>query len=86
MLVDDWVELGQIFSEQLGVQPTLPRPHPVDVSLERIDLAVMTDIAVGMGQRPGGKRVGAESRMDQREGTRQTLILQILVVGRHLVW
>ena len=36
-----------------------PRVHPVDVAADGVDLAVVGDEAEGMGEVPGGKRVGA---------------------------
>ena len=41
--------------------------HPVDVAPQRVDLAVMREVAVGVRPVPARKRVRAESGMHQRE-------------------
>ena len=65
LLIDDWKEFLNVRAEELGLETALPGPHPVDIALKSIDLAVMADISVGMGQWPGGKGVRTEPRMDQ---------------------
>ena len=67
------------------MKPALARLHPIDVPLERIDLAVMAYIPIGMGPRPGGKRIGAEARVHKRQGAYHPFIGEILIVGRHLM-
>ena len=65
LLGDDRIQLLQVLAEQLGFEPALARAHPVDVALQRVDLAVVANVAIGMGQRPGGKRVRAEASMHE---------------------
>ncbi len=48
--------------------------HPVDVSAQRIDFAVMRDIAVRMRAFPAGKRIGAETRVNKRQSALHRLI------------
>ena len=45
----------------------LARVHPVDVAAHGVDLAVVRDVAVGVRQLPGGKRVGGEALVHQAE-------------------
>ena len=54
--------------DQAGGQARLPGPHPVAVAPDRVDLAVVRDEPVRMGQWPGGQRVGGEPGVHQREG------------------
>ena len=45
----------------------LARLHPVDVAAQRVDLAVVRDVAVRVGERPGREGVRAEPLVHQRE-------------------
>src|SRR5207237_4719798 len=51
----DGQDLGQVFAEELAAQLALAGTHPVDVSHQRVDLAVVADYGVGVGQLPGGQ-------------------------------
>ena len=52
-LADQREQLLQVVvAERLGAAERLARPHPVDVAAQRIDLAVVRDVAVRVGQRP----------------------------------
>ena len=51
--------------------------HPVDVAAQRVDLAVMRDVAIGMRRGPAREGVGAEARMHQGEGRFHQRIEQI---------
>ena len=85
VLVHDRKELGDILAEQLRLEAALACPHPVHVALQRVDLAVVTDVAVGVRQRPGRKRIRAETGMDDDQRAGHAGVGQILVVLRHLV-
>ena len=65
--VDHRQDLLHVLAEQLGVEERLARMHPVDVAAQGVDLAVVSDVAIGMCPRPGGESVGAESRVNQGE-------------------
>ncbi len=56
----DGKQLSQVIAEQRRLQQALARIHPDDVALDRVDLAVVRQVAVGMGQRPAGEGVGRE--------------------------
>ena len=77
---DDRQDLLQIVAEDVGLEQRLARLHPVDVAAERVDLAVVRDEAVGMRQRPRGKRVGAEPLVDERQ---RRLDVRVRQVGEH---
>ena len=51
--------------------------HPVDVAAERVDLAVVRDVAVRMRAIPARERVGAEARVHQRERRLHRGVLQV---------
>ena len=56
---------------------TLAGAHPVAVALHRVDLAVVGDVAVRMGQRPRRERVGAEAAVHQRQRALHALVAEI---------
>ena len=64
---DDRVDLLQVVAEQLGAQRPLARVHPVHVAAQRVDLAVVAEVAVGMRQIPGREGVGRVARVHERE-------------------
>ena len=74
-------ELGNVVAEQPRGDARLARRHPVDVAAQRIDLAVMGDHPVGMGEAPGRERVGGEALMNERQRRLEARIAQILVIG-----
>ena len=49
------------------VEQPLARAHPVDVAGQRVDLAVVRDVAVRMRQRPRRERVRAEPLVHERQ-------------------
>ncbi len=54
--------------EQVAGQHGLAGPHPVPVPPDRVDLPVVRDVAVRVGQRPGREGVGGKPRVDQGQG------------------
>ena len=64
---DDRQDLLQIVAEQRRPQQPFARAHPVDVAAQRVDLAVVRDVAVRVGERPRREGVRAEALVDQRE-------------------
>ena len=73
--------IGRIFfrSSPSGsrLEQRLARLHPVDVAAQRVDLAVVGDEAVRMGQRPGRERVGAEPLVHERQRRLERRIGQV---------
>jgi len=63
----------------------LPRRHPVEIAAQRVDLTVVGDHAVGMGERPGRERVGGKPLVHQRKRTLEIRIAQIRIVAAELV-
>ena len=66
-LGDDRQDLPQVLAEQLALQLGLARAHPVDVALDRVDLAVVADHPVGVRELPARERVRREARVHQRQ-------------------
>ena len=77
VLLDDRQQLGQVAAEPLGAQHRLPRLHPVDVAPEGVDLAVVDEVAVGVGPFPAREGVGGEPGVDQGDGRLHARVLQL---------
>ena len=83
-LVGDRPQLGDVVAEQAALRRSLPRRHPVDVAAQGVDLAVMGDHPVGMGELPSRERVGGEALVHEREGALEARVLQVAVVAADL--
>ena len=63
--------IGRIFcdvvAERRRLEQRLARVHPVDVAAQRVDLAVVRDVAVRVRAVPARERVGGEARVHQRD-------------------
>ena len=75
----------QIGSQQIRFEQGFASPHPVDVPLQRVDLPVVAEVAVGMGPAPVGKGVGAEAGMDHGQSGLECRLHQVRVEAGHLV-
>ncbi len=84
-LIGNRPQPADIVAEQRRGHRGLPRRHPVVVAAQRIDLAVMRDVAVRMRQRPGRERIGREALVHQRERALEIRVVQIGIVGAELV-
>ena len=60
-----------------GADLALAGPHPVAVALDGVDLAVVRDQPVGVGQRPAREGVGREARVHQRQLGGEPLVGQV---------
>ena len=84
--VGDRPQLGNVVAEQGRGDRSLARRHPVDVAAQRVDLAVMRDHAIGMGELPGREGVGREALMHQRDGGLDALVAQVREIIAELRW
>ena len=74
----------EVRPEQRRLQDRLAGLHPVDVPGDRVDLAVVGDHPVRVGELPARERVGREARVDDREGAPQLRVAQVGVEAREL--
>ena len=58
----------------VGLEQRLPGPHPVLVAHDRVDLAVVGDEPVRVGERPRRERVRREPRVDEHDGALDALV------------
>ena len=75
--VDDGRDLRDVITEERRLELRLAGAHPVDVAAQRVDLAVVRDVAIGVGAVPARERVGAEARMHERDGGLEARIAQV---------
>ena len=66
--LDNGEKLGQVSTQQFGLQHRLARMHPVDIAFDRIDFAVVGHIVERVGEVPGGECVGGKALVDQTQG------------------
>ena len=76
---------GQIISEQLGTEARLPRAHPVLIASQRVDFAIVHQVAVGVGAVPTRERVGREAGVHQGNGRLHRRMVQLGVEAAQLV-
>ena len=62
---DDRQQLLDVGAKQRRRQDGLPRVHPIHISAQGVDFAVMADIAVRVSQLPARKSIGGEALVDQ---------------------
>jgi len=75
--LDDRQHLRDVVAEELRGELRLARPHPVDVAAQRVDLAVVSDHAIRVGELPARERVRREARVHEGERARQPLVGQV---------
>ena len=63
--------------DQVAVEQRLAGPHPVLVALHRVDLAVVGDEAVRVGQRPRRERVRREAGVHEGQRRLDPLVGQV---------
>ena len=81
---NDRQDLAEVVAEELGGQLRLARAHPVDVAAQRVDLAVVGDHPVRVGELPARERVRRVAGVHERERRGGALVLQVRVVGGQL--
>ena len=67
----------EVAGQQVAGEQGLAGPHPVLVALHGVDLAVVGDVPVGVGQRPRRERVGREARVDEGERGLDPLVVEV---------
>ena len=72
-------QLLDVVAEQRRRQHRLARVHPVDVAAQRVDFAVVADVAIGMRELPARKRIGREALVHQAQRADHFGIEQLLV-------
>ena len=63
--------------DEIAVQQRLAGAHPVLVAHHGVDLAVVGDDPVGVGQRPRRERVGREARVNKGECGLETFVGEV---------
>ena len=76
-LVHHRQDLVHVRLQHRGVHGLLPGQHPVHIAPDGVDLAVVEDVAVGMGPLPAGGGVGGEPGVDQGDGAFTVAVRQV---------
>ncbi len=76
--------LLQVVTDEIALQQSLARAHPVDVAAQGVDLAVVRDVAIRVRERPRRERVGAEALMHERERRFERRVRQVRERRRQL--
>ena len=74
-----WCDLGHVVPKKGRLELGLPGVHPVDIAPEGVDLAIVGQIPVGVGQPPAAQSIGAEPGVDQRKGADEVLVLEVQI-------
>ena len=83
--IDHGQDLRDLRAEQPGLEHAFAGVHPVDVPAQRVDLAVVADVAVRVRAPPARKGVGAEAGVHQRERRLELRVQDVRIEGRELV-
>ena len=82
---DQRPHLVEIDAEKVALHRAAARIHPVHIAANRVDLAVVSGEAIGVGEPPAGEGVGGEALVHQAEGGCAGLVAQIVVEAANLV-
>ena len=78
-LADDRLDLGDVARlVQVGGEEGLARLHPVDIAAQGVDLAVVRDHPIRVGELPARERVGAEPRVEHAQGAGEQRVAQVV--------
>ena len=81
---DDREDPLQVAREQVAGQQILAGPHPVAVALQGVDLPVVGEVAVRVGEGPAREGVGREAGVHQGQRALEALVAQIREKDVHL--
>ena len=81
----DGIEFLEVFPQDRRGHHALARFHPVVVAFDGVDLAVVGDITVGVGQGPLGEGIGGKALVHKTQSRDTTRVGQVIEIGAHLV-
>ena len=84
LAVDDRHHALEVGPQHGRVEPGLARADPAHVAAQGVDLAVVDEIAVGVGALPGGRGVGRVARVHEGERRLHRGIVEVQVEAAHL--
>ena len=82
--LDDRLDVVAVPAEELRRHLELVVLHPVDVALQRVDLAIVREHAEGLGEPPCGEGVRRIALVEDGEGRDETLVFEIGIEIREL--
>ena len=84
LAVDNRQDLLQVLAEHRAVELRLASTRPGNVAAQRVDLAVVDDVAVRMRALPRRRRVRGVARMHERKGGLDRRVVQVGEEAAHL--
>ena len=82
---DHGKEFPEVVSKEVAAHHTLPGKHPIGVSPQCIDLAIVAHEAIGLGAIPTRKGVRREAGVNHGEMALVGRVLQVRVIGKQLM-
>ena len=83
--VDHGKGFRKILAEQRAGKQGLTRVHPIDIAAQRVDLAVVGDVPVGMRAVPTRESIRREPGMHERERRFDVRVFQVREIGVNLL-
>ena len=83
--VDDRQDFFDVIAEDLAGEAGLAGTHPIHISAQRVDLAVVCDEAVGVRAVPAREGVRREARMDEADRGLEILGFEVEKIAVHLL-
>ena len=84
LTVDNRQHLSQVIAQRRAVQLRLASACPADVAAQRVDLAVVDDVAVRMRALPAGRGVRGIARMHERQAGLHRRVVEVGEEAAHL--
>ena len=84
LAIDDGQHLLQVVLENRRVQVRLASANPAHVAAQRVDLAVVDDVAVGVRALPAGRGVGGVARVHEGEARLDRGVVEVDEEAAHL--
>ena len=84
-LDNQWPQFVQILAQQFRRHRRVACRHPVHIAAQRVDFAIVRNHAERMRQIPGGKSIGGETLVYQRQCGNYAFVLQVRVILADLI-
>ena len=84
MGINDRQDFFDIIPERLALEQRLASVHPINITAQRINFAVVRDVAIRMRPLPARKSIRTEARVDDGEGRLHRRIGEVRKIIRQL--
>ena len=83
--VDDREDVRDVGAEEIGPDHRLAGVHPVHVAAQRVDLAVVDEVAVGVGAFPAREGIGGKTGVHDGESRLKCWVREVEIEGLDLL-